>query len=181
LKILVDTSAWIDFFNGVSSAARVCLSKLLEAEEEICISNYILAETLQGFRDDDEFERAKAHLLHLPILSLTTTELYISAAQLYRTCRKRMDTQTLVEQLKEIVGPENVLSSQMDLMLYSYDASLEKGKPDVVVLPGSTEEVSKIMALAYREKIPILGRGSGTNLTGGTIPVKGGIVVHFSE
>jgi len=41
--------------------------------------------------------------------------------------------------------------------------------------------VSKIMALAYKEKIPILGRGSGTNLTGGTIPVKGGIIVHFSR
>ena len=92
-----------------------------------------------------------------------------------------MDAQELIDRLQEIVGPENVLATQMDLMLYSYDASLEKGKPDVVVLPGSTEEVSKIMALAHREKIPILGRGSGTNLTGGTIPVKGGIVVHFSR
>jgi predicted nucleic acid-binding protein len=89
LKVLVDTSTWIDFFNGVSSAARVCLRKLLEAEEEVCISNYILAETLQGFRDNGEFEKAKAHLLNLPILSLTTTELYIGAAQIYRTCRKR--------------------------------------------------------------------------------------------
>ena len=92
-----------------------------------------------------------------------------------------MDTQTLVDRLGEIVGPGNVLSSQMDLMLYSYDASPEKGMPDVVVLPSSTEEVSKIMALAHKEKVPILGRGSGTNLTGGTIPVKGGIVVHFSR
>ncbi|MBW1870079.1 MAG: FAD-binding protein [Deltaproteobacteria bacterium] len=92
-----------------------------------------------------------------------------------------MDTQTLIDSLKEIVGAEYVLSSDMDLALYSYDASLEKGMPDVVVMPGSTEEVSKIMALAYREKVPILGRGSGTNLTGGTIPVRGGIVVHFSR
>lgn len=92
-----------------------------------------------------------------------------------------MDTQALITRLKEIVGPENVLNSEMDLMLYSYDASLDKAKPDVVVLPDSTEEVSKIMALAYKEKIPILGRGSGTNLTGGTVPLKGGIVVHFSR
>ena len=92
-----------------------------------------------------------------------------------------MDTKELIKRLEEIVGEENVLSSEMDLMLYGYDASLEKGKPDVVVLPCSTEEVSKVMALAYSEKIPILGRGSGTNLTGGTIPVKGGIVVHFSR
>jgi glycolate oxidase subunit GlcD len=92
-----------------------------------------------------------------------------------------MDKQELITRLKEIVGPENVLNSEMDLMLYSYDASLDKAKPDVVVLPNSTEAVSKIMALAYKEKIPILGRGSGTNLTGGTVPLKGGIVVHFSR
>jgi len=92
-----------------------------------------------------------------------------------------MDKQELAKRLKEIVDPEYVLTSEMDLALYSYDASLEKGKPDVVVLPDSTEEVSKIMALAYQEKIPILGRGSGTNLTGGTIPTKGGIVLHFSR
>jgi hypothetical protein len=89
LKILVDTSVWIDFFNGVSSVPRVYLRELLEAEEEVCISNYILAETLQGFKDNGEFEAARTHLLHLPILKLTTPELYISAAQLYRTCRKR--------------------------------------------------------------------------------------------
>ncbi len=89
MKILVDTSVWIDFFNGVSSTPRVFLRKLLEAEEEVCISNYILAETLQGFKRDGEFETARMHLLHLPILNLTTAELYISAAQLYRLCRKR--------------------------------------------------------------------------------------------
>ncbi|MBW1997440.1 MAG: FAD-binding protein [Deltaproteobacteria bacterium] len=92
-----------------------------------------------------------------------------------------MNRQDLVKRLGEIVGQENVLSSDMDLELYSYDASLDRARPDVVVLPASTEEVSKIMALAYKEEIPILGRGSGTNLTGGTIPVKGGIVIHFSR
>jgi glycolate oxidase len=92
-----------------------------------------------------------------------------------------MERERLIEQLKEIVGPENVLASKMDLALYSYDASLDKAMPDVVVLPGSTEEVSKVVSLAHREKIPVIGRGSGTNLTGGTVPVKGGIVVHFSR
>ncbi len=59
-----------------------------------------------------------------------------------------MDNQELIKELEKIVGEENVLHSHMDLMLYSYDASLEKGKPDVVVLPSSTEEVSKVMALS---------------------------------
>ena len=58
-----------------------------------------------------------------------------------------MDNQELVERLKEIVGPENVLSSAMDLALYSYDASLDKSQPDVVVLPDSTAEVSSCFNL----------------------------------
>lgn len=92
-----------------------------------------------------------------------------------------MERQDLIAGLEEIVGVENVLATEMDRMLYSYDASLGRAKPDVIVLPDSTEEVSKIMGLAHREKVPILGRGSGTNLTGGAVPVKGGIVVHFSR
>jgi len=92
-----------------------------------------------------------------------------------------MEKQTLIERLKEIVGPEYVLHSEMDLTLYGYDASLIKGKPDVVVIPNSTEEVSRVVGLAYQEKIPVIGRGSGTNLSGGTIAVKGGIVIHFSR
>jgi predicted nucleic acid-binding protein len=88
LKILVDTTVWIDFFNGVSSPHRVSLRRLIEAEEEVCISGYILAETLQGFKDDKEFEAARTHLLHLPILDLTLPDSYTGAARLYRTCRK---------------------------------------------------------------------------------------------
>ncbi|MCF8084212.1 MAG: PIN domain nuclease [Deltaproteobacteria bacterium] len=89
MKILVDTSVWIDFFNGFSSAPQVALRELLKAEEEVCISGYILAETLQGFKDETEFKLAKRHLLHLPILGLSIPDAYISAASLYRTCRKQ--------------------------------------------------------------------------------------------
>ncbi len=85
-----------------------------------------------------------------------------------------MEKQVLINTLKDILGADNVLHSNMDLTLYGYDASLEKGKPDVVVLPRSTEEVSQVVRLAYQEKVPVIGRGSGTNLSGGTIPVKGG-------
>jgi glycolate oxidase subunit GlcD len=86
-----------------------------------------------------------------------------------------------IKKLEEIVGPEFVSCSEMDLTLYGYDASLDRGRPDAVVLPDSTEEVSALVALAHREKIPIVARGSGTNLSGGTIPANGGIVVHFSR
>jgi glycolate oxidase len=92
-----------------------------------------------------------------------------------------MEKQALIVRLEEIVGAENVLSSDMDLELYSYDASLDRARPDVVVLPGSTDQVAQVMTLAYNERIPVIGRGSGTNLTGGTIPVKGGIIMHFAR
>ena len=92
-----------------------------------------------------------------------------------------MKIQELIDKLKEIVGSQYVLSSEMDLALYGYDASLEKGRPDVVVLPDSTEEVSRTVTLAHQEQLPVIGRGSGTNLSGGTIPTKGGIVIHFSR
>jgi glycolate oxidase len=92
-----------------------------------------------------------------------------------------MNKEDLVTRLEQIVGPGYVLSSDMDLTLYGYDASLERGKADVVVLPESTEEVSRVMALAHEEKIPVIARGSGTNLSGGTVPTQGGIVIHFSR
>ncbi len=92
-----------------------------------------------------------------------------------------MEISSTISSLEEIVGPGNVLYSDMDLTLYGYDASLERGRPDAVVLPGTAEEVSRIVALAYKEKTPVIARGSGTNLSGGTIPTRGGIVVHFSR
>src|SRR4030067_2778178 len=92
-----------------------------------------------------------------------------------------MERERMVEELIKIVGKENVLSSETDLMLYGYDASLFRAKPDWVVLPDSTEEVSKIVKFAHENGIHVVARGSGTNLSGGTIPTKGGIVIHLSR
>jgi glycolate oxidase len=87
----------------------------------------------------------------------------------------------MVDELAQRVGGKNVLGSEMDLMLYGYDASLYRGSPDCIVLPGSTEEVSRVVRFAHKRGIPIVPRGSGTNLSGGTIPARGGIVLHFSR
>jgi glycolate oxidase len=92
-----------------------------------------------------------------------------------------MEREKMLEELVNIVGKENVLSSETDLMLYGYDASLFRGKPDCIVLPVSTEEVSRIVKFAHGEGITVVARGSGTNLSGGTIPTRGGIVIHFSR
>src|SRR5512136_474440 len=92
-----------------------------------------------------------------------------------------MERDKLIEEMAKIVGKENVLFSETDLLLYGYDASLFKGRPDCIVLPGSTEDVSKIVKFAHKEGIPIIGRGSGTNLSGGTVPTRGGVILHFSR
>ena len=88
MEILVDTSVWVDFFNGIDSPGAGSLHKMIAAEDPVCISDVILAETLQGFRNNEEFESAKTHLLHFRIYILQSPEGYVRAAQLYRTCRK---------------------------------------------------------------------------------------------
>jgi glycolate oxidase len=92
-----------------------------------------------------------------------------------------MGREEMIRSLGEIVGPENILSTETDLLLYGYDASLYRGKPDCVVLPGSTEEVSRVVRFARSAGIHVVARGSGTNLSGGTIPAQGGIVLHLSR
>ena len=91
----------------------------------------------------------------------------------------------MAEEMVKIVGTERVISTQLDLMYYSFDASFytkqdTKLVPDVVVLPTSTEEVSKIMKFAYENSIPVTPRGAATGETGGCVPTKGGIVLDLS-
>ncbi len=88
-----------------------------------------------------------------------------------------MRTKQLVEGLSDIVGREYVQTQPEDLFLLEYDASLERGHPCAAVFPGSTEEVSLVMRLTHELGIPVTPRGSGTNLSGGSIPVRGGVVL----
>lgn len=92
-----------------------------------------------------------------------------------------MIARSLIKELTRIVGRDNILADPKDLIAYSYDATMRQELPDVIVFPRSTAEVSAVMKLAHREKIPVVPRGAGTNLSGGTIPVKGGIIVEVSR
>ena len=58
-------------------------------------------------------------------------------------------------------------------MLYEYDGSIEKGRPECVVFPTSTEDVVGIVKVAHEYKLPLVGRGAGTGLSGGTIATEG--------
>ena len=73
----------------------------------------------------------------------------------------------VVLQLRKIAGKENVLTAKEDLNAYSYDAtSLRRYMPEVVVLPTTTEQVSRILKLANEDRIPVTPRGAGTSSDG---------------
>jgi glycolate oxidase len=85
---------------------------------------------------------------------------------------------SIINKLRRIVGKENVLASPEEMVAYSYDATnMWSHRPDVVVLPSDAPQVSEILKLATEEKIPITPRGGGTNVSGGSVPIKGGIVL----
>jgi glycolate oxidase len=94
---------------------------------------------------------------------------------------------TLEDELINILGEENVKTSEIDCLCYSRDMSVHFGKPDVVVFPTTKDQVVKIVELAnrgiegYKSKIPITPRGSGTSVTGAVIPTQGGIVIDFTK
>ncbi|MCK5420016.1 MAG: FAD-binding protein, partial [Desulfobacterales bacterium] len=87
----------------------------------------------------------------------------------------------LISNLRRIVGPSQVSVSRAETELYSYDASLAKGQPGVVVFPGNTGEAARIVKIVRQADIPFVPRGFGTNLSGGTVLVSGGVVICLSR
>ena len=89
---------------------------------------------------------------------------------------------TIIQLLKEIIKDEKrILTDKVDLYSYSYDSSFGVYLPDVVVQPKETKEVAEMMKLANKYEIPVYPRGQGISLSGGPLPVKGGIVFDLSK
>ena len=86
--ILVDSSVWIDYFNGVETIETALLDEFLSTDA-ICIGDIILAEVLQGFRIDRDYKLAKEILTELPIYQIVTPELALVGADNYRKLRKK--------------------------------------------------------------------------------------------
>jgi glycolate oxidase len=82
---------------------------------------------------------------------------------------------------KVIPDKQRVLTDQADLHSYSFDASFGVHLPDIVVQPNKTVEVAEILKLANEHQIPVYPRGQGTSLSGGPLPVEGGIVLDLSQ
>lgn len=84
---------------------------------------------------------------------------------------------TLVDELRAVLGDEDVLEEPVELHLFSKDASLMRGLPTCVTFPEDADEVAEIVKIAERHRVPIVARGAGTGLAGGGSPTQGGIVV----
>lgn len=88
----------------------------------------------------------------------------------------------LIHELTEIVGEANLVSRPEDLLVYECDAyTLEKRSPTVVVLPGSTEEVARVVRTCAEREVPIIPRGAGTSLSGGVLAVEGGVMIALTR
>ena len=90
-----------------------------------------------------------------------------------------MDLKQLLKSLQGVVGEKNVVYHSDDLLVFEYDGSVDRGLPEAVVFPSSTDEVSRVVRLARSAGVPVVGRGTGTGLSGGAISPPGGIQIAF--
>jgi glycolate oxidase len=84
-----------------------------------------------------------------------------------------------IDQVGTFLKAEQIITDKEGMSHFCYDATEMRFMPDVVLLPYSTDEVSRIMKLAYASDIPVTPQGGRTGLSGGALPVKGGLVVSL--
>ncbi|MDQ6676484.1 MAG: FAD-binding protein [Acidobacteriota bacterium] len=85
------------------------------------------------------------------------------------------------KRLVTLLGNRGYLERPEDLKLYEYDGGVDKVLPDLVVFPRSTADVAEIARISHEFGVPLVGRGAGTGLSGGAIPLEGGLVVAFAR
>ncbi|HEY1794402.1 MAG TPA: FAD-linked oxidase C-terminal domain-containing protein [Opitutaceae bacterium] len=84
----------------------------------------------------------------------------------------------MIEELARLLGRENVLTEREDLIPYSFDATAAlRQMPAVVAFPRTAQEVSAVLGLAAAHRVPVVARGAGTGLSGGSLPVPGCLVL----
>jgi glycolate oxidase len=89
---------------------------------------------------------------------------------------------SLVTELREALGAEHVITEPEQLRVYECDGLTgHRAVPELVVLPGSTDEVQTVVRACHRERVPFVARGAGTGLSGGATPVVGGVVVSLAR
>ena len=92
-----------------------------------------------------------------------------------------MIDQTIVNELADATGAENVLSGPEDLVCHAFDGTFAEHRPDLVVLPTTTEAVSAVMRIAHRAGIPVVPQGMASGLAAGCVPISGGIALSLTR
>jgi glycolate oxidase len=85
-------------------------------------------------------------------------------------------------ELRRALGPEHVITEPEQLRVYECDGLTgHRAVPELVALPGSTQEVQAVVRACHRDRVPFVARGAGTGLSGGATPVAGGVVVSLAR
>src|SRR5690625_1293617 len=92
-----------------------------------------------------------------------------------------MKQQQLFDVIKNIIPENRILTNLADRYSYSYDASFGEYLPDVIVQPKNKEEVAKVIQLANKYRFPVYPRGAATSLSGGSLPVHGGVILDMTR
>jgi glycolate oxidase len=87
----------------------------------------------------------------------------------------------LAKQLRQALGPTSVFEQVEDVIMYEYDYGLDRRMPDLVALPRSRAEVQTAVRLAQADGVPIVARGAGTGISGGSVPARGGLIVSTAR
>jgi len=87
----------------------------------------------------------------------------------------------LGRRLDALLGADKVLWGREAMLLYEYDGAVDTATPDAVVLPQETADVAKLARFCAGNRVPLVPRGAGTGLSGGAIPVFGGVVISFAR
>ena len=87
----------------------------------------------------------------------------------------------LAQQLAHMLPPGQVLADGVSRLAYSYDATGERRPPHLVVVPTQADDVGPVLTAAARAHVPVMARGAGTNLSGGTLPLVGGVVLALQR
>jgi len=132
MRVLVDTSAWVDFLNGYSSPVRMALHELIEGDDDLCTCGVVVAEVFQGLRREAGRDELGALFRELTYLEAQGIDLHFRAAALYRELRRRGQTvRSTIDCLIAVLAAENgchVLARDRDLATI-LDSGLVAAKP----------------------------------------------------
>jgi hypothetical protein len=126
VRVLVDTSAWVDFLNGFASPAADALAELLQGDEDVCTCGIVVAEVFQGLRRDQGGDTIRRSFEDMTFLEPPGIHLYLRAAELYRGLREKGKTvRSTIDCIIAAIAEDggcNLLASDRDM-----DAILDSG------------------------------------------------------